>query len=145
MPDNAIIPAIRISASGLDAESRRMEVIANNVANAQTTRGKNGKVFRRQEVVFAAKLAREMERRGAADGLGGVEIKKIVEDGRPPKRVYRPGHPEADSEGFVSLPNINVVEEMVDMMGAARSYEANLAAIKMSRGMADQAIEMMKK
>ncbi len=145
MPDNAIIPAIRISASGLDAESRRMEVIANNVANAQTTRGKDGKVFRRQEVVFAAKLVREMERQGTADGLGGVEIQKIVEDGRPPKRVYRPGHPEADGEGFVSLPNINVVEEMVDMMGAARSYEANLAAIKMSRGMADRAIEMMKK
>ncbi len=145
MPDNAIIPSLRISASGLDAESRRMEVIANNMANAQTTRGPNGKVFRRQEVVFAAKLERELGRFGMPERRGGVEVKEIVEDGRPPKRVYRPGHPEADGEGFVTLPNVSVMEEMVDMMSASRAYEANLAAMKTSRDMASQAIEMMRK
>jgi flagellar basal-body rod protein FlgC len=145
MPDDALVPAIRISSTGLDAELRRMETIANNMANAQTTRGEDGKVFRRHEVVFAARLAREVGTMNAAARLGGVDVKGIVEDGRSPKLVYRPGHPDADKDGFVAMPNINVAEEMVDMMGAARAYEANLAAIKTARGMAGQALEMMRR
>ena len=145
MSENAIVPAIRISATGLDAESRRMEVIADNVANAQTTRGPDGRVFRRKEAVFAAQLDREMQGAGGRDQLGGVSVRGIVEDSRPPTRVYRPGHPDADVDGFLTLPNVNVVEEMVDMMDAARAYEANLSAMKTARGMANQALEMMRR
>jgi flagellar basal-body rod protein FlgC len=145
MSDLTLVPALRISATGLDAESRRMEVIANNVANAQTTSTENGKVFRRKEVVFAAKLAAEIGADSQAQNeLKGVQIKAIVEDQRPLKRVLRPGHPDADAEGYVTLPNINPVEEMVDMMSASRAYEANLAAMKTARTMASAAIDIMK-
>ncbi|HBA84868.1 MAG TPA: flagellar basal body rod protein FlgC [Verrucomicrobia bacterium] len=145
MSDFSLIPALQISASGLNAEGRRMEVIANNVANAQTTRGEDGKVFRRKEVVFAARLASELGAGNQADSeLKGVEIKGIVDDQRPLKRIFRPGHPDADKEGYVALPNINPVEEMVDMMSASRAYEANLAAMKSSRTMASAAIDILK-
>jgi len=142
MSEFSLVPAIGISSTGLSAEARRMEVIANNVANANTSVGPDGKVFRRQEVIFAARLAERMadnEKVGA-----GVELQEIIEDQRPPKRVYRPGHPDADAEGFVEMPNINVMEEMVDMISASRSYEANLSAIKTARNMAAQALEIMK-
>ena len=145
MSDISIVPAMRISASGLDAESCRMEVIANNMANAQTTRGENGKVFRRKEVIFAAKLASEIAAdEKATRNLKGVQVKAIVEDSRPMQRVLRPGHPDADEEGYVTLPNINPVEEMVDMMSASRAYEANLNAMRTARSMATQAIDMLK-
>ena len=145
MSDFSLIPAMGISATGLDAENRRMEVIANNMANAQTTEGEDGKVFRRKEVIFAAKLASAIDEGGKADSdLKGVEIQKIVEDSRPLKYVYRPGHPDADEEGYVALPNINPVEEMVDMMSASRAYEANLSAIRTARTMASDAIDILK-
>ena len=145
MSDLTLVPAIRISATGLDAESRRMEVIANNVANAQTTRGEDGKVFRRKEVVFAARLASEIGADQKAESeFKGVEIQRIVEDQRPLKRIWRPGHPDADEEGYVTLPNINPVEEMVDMMSASRAYEANLSAMKTARTMATAAIDILK-
>ncbi len=145
MSDMTLVPSMRISASGLDAEGRRMEIIANNVANAQTTRDENGKVFRRKEAIFAAKLSAAL----GADGktgkkFNGVEITRVVDDNRPLKRVLRPGHPDADEEGYVALPNINPVEEMVDMMSASRAYEANLAAMKTARSMAGQAIDILK-
>jgi flagellar basal-body rod protein FlgC len=143
MSDFSLVPAIGISATGLSAESRRMEVIANNVANANTTAGPDGKLFRRQEVIFAARLADRMQDADRFEGQG-VELEAIVEDQRPPQRVYRPGHPDADAEGYVEMPDIKVVEEMVDMMSASRSYEANLSAIKTARNMAGQALELMK-
>lgn len=145
MSDLTIIPAIKISASGLDAESRRMEVIANNVANAQTTRDADGNVFRRKEVIFAAKLAAALGSEGQAEKkLQGVQIDGIVPDTRPLQRVLRPGHPDADEEGYVTMPNINPVEEMVDMMSASRAYEANLAALKTAKTMATQALDIMR-
>ena len=143
--DISLIPAIRISASGLDAQNRRMETIANNVANADTTRGADGKVFRRQEAIFSAKLEKAMSEQGLTKKNAGVELKGIVEDSRPPKRVYKPGHPDADADGYVNMPNINAVEEMVDMMGATRAYEANLAAINSAKTMANKALEIGKK
>jgi flagellar basal-body rod protein FlgC len=136
------MPSIGISATALDAETRRMEVIANNVANAQTTRDANGKVFRRKSVVFAAKLEQSMNR-GNRSGQG-VEIKRVAEDMRPLNRVYRPGHPDADPDGFVTMPNVSPVEEMVDMMSASRAYEANLAAMRSAKTMVSQALEILK-
>lgn len=143
MSEISLIPAINISASGLDAENKRMEVIANNVANANTTKGENGQVFRRKQVIFASKLADAMaQEQGRA--FNGVEVKGIVEDQRDPKRVHRPGHPDADEEGYISLPNISQIEEMVDMMSASRAYEANLAAIRMAKEMANDALNISK-
>lgn len=146
MPDDiSLIPAIRISATGLDAQNQRMEIIANNVANANTTKGADGKVFRRQEVIFAAKLKKAMGEQGMTKENAGVEVKGVVEDTRPPKRVYKPGDPQADADGYVNMPNINAVEEMVDMMSTTRAYEANLAAINSAKTMAAKALEIGKK
>lgn len=138
------VPAIQISASGLEAESFRMEVAANNAANANTTHGPDGKVFRRQEVVFAAALGNAIGKRGATAGMNGVRIEKLVEDSRPPQRTFKPGHPDADATGYVAMPNVNTVEEMVNMMSASRAYEANLAAIKSATDMARKALEIGK-
>jgi flagellar basal-body rod protein FlgC len=138
-----LVPAINISSSGMDAEKLRMEVVANNVANAETTRGPDGNVFRRRQVIFASKLAEAMGDVGAAgQELGGVRVVDVVEDGRPPKTVHRPGHPDADEAGYVKLPNVNPIEEMVDMMTASRAYEANVAAIRISKSMVSKALEI---
>ena len=137
----SLIPAIGISASGLDAESRRMEVIANNVANAHSTVGRNGNVFRRKEIIFAEQLKKAG---GGGREINGVQVKGVVEDTSLPKRAHKPGHPDADEDGYVDMPNIDPVAEMVDMMSATRAYEANLAAIKAARSMAKQALAIGK-
>ncbi|OGV68540.1 MAG: flagellar basal body rod protein FlgC [Lentisphaerae bacterium RIFOXYA12_FULL_48_11] len=145
MSDNiSLIPSVKISTSGLDAENRRIEVIANNIANANTVKGADGKVFRRQEVIFAAKLADAMDGQPGGKRPGGVEVKGVVDDNRPLKRIYRPGHPDADKDGYINMPDINPVEEMVSMMSATRAFEANLAAIKAARNMAYKALEIGK-
>ncbi len=143
MTEHSIMPALRVSASALDAQSHRMRVIAANVANAQTTRDANGNVYRRRDVVFASELDRHIgTRRREASGLRGVRVARTVEDNTPLRRIYRPGHPHADTEGFVTMPNVNPMEEMVDLMVANRSYEANVAAMKTSRTMAMKALEI---
>ncbi len=144
MPEVSLMPAIGISATGLDAENRRMEVLANNVANVQTTRDVNGNVYRRQEVVFAERLADAFAASGAKRKFDGVQVKQIVQDRRPFNRDYRPGHPDADEQGYVTLPNVNVLEEMVDMMSASRAFEANLSSIRTAKSMAQQALEIMR-
>jgi flagellar basal-body rod protein FlgC len=144
MPEISLMPSIGISASGLDAETTRMEVIANNVANAQTTRDANGKVYHRQEVVFAARLDQAIHSGGSGKRPSGVQVQKIVDDKRPLVRDYRPGNPDADENGYVTLPNVNTLEEMVDMMSSSRAYEANLAAVKTARSMASQALDILK-
>ncbi|OVE76299.1 flagellar basal body rod protein FlgC [bacterium E08(2017)] len=132
------------SSSGLDAMSRRMEIIANNVANAQTTAGPDGKVYRRKDALFAEKLSKASigNRKGKVGE--GVEFKGVVEDTRPPKRIYRPGHPDADKDGYIMMANVDPMEEMVSMMSCTRAYEANLAAIKASRSMANAALNIGK-
>ncbi len=138
-----LVPAINISSSGMDAEKLRMEVVANNVANAETTRGPDGQVFRRRQVIFASKLAEAMGDVGfAGQELGGVRVSDVVEDMRPPKLVHRPGHPDADEAGYVRLPNVNPIEEMVDMMTASRAYEANVAAMRIAKGMVSKALDI---
>jgi flagellar basal-body rod protein FlgC len=140
----SFMPAMKISASGLDAQSRRMEIIAGNVANAGATTGPDGKAFRRREAVFSAQLQNAMRRGETRRELAGVQIERIALDERPLQRVYRPGHPHADKDGYVTMSNVNTVEEMVDMMSASRAYEANLAAIKTAKTMAQQALGMLK-
>ena len=143
MANDGLLPALSVSASALDAQSHRMRVIAANIANANTSRDVDGKVYRRRDVVFASELDRRIgSRRRDADGLRGVRVARTVEDNTPLKRVYRPGHPDADAEGFLTLPNVNPMEEMVDLMVANRSYEANVAAIKTTRMIAQKAMEI---
>ncbi len=144
MSEISIMPSLRISATGLEAESRRMEVVANNVANAQTTHSNPAMVYKRKEVVFAERLAEAIGTDGLEKKMQGVEVAKIAENPRPPKMVYRPGHPDANADGFVAMPNISIVEEMVDMMNASRTYEANLAAMRTAKGMINQALEIIK-
>jgi len=138
------------SASGMTAERLRMDVVANNLANVNTTRTPGGGPFRRQEVAMAPASASFGETlaglAGEDDGVeaarGGVQVSGIVPDMRPFKRVYQPGHPDADKQGYVNLPNVDTVTEMVDMMGATRAYEANVAAVAAVKGMAMKALEI---
>jgi flagellar basal-body rod protein FlgC len=125
-----------ISASGLSAERRRLDIVANNIANAETTRTAQGGPYRKQQVVFSVG--------GAEGGRRGVRVTDVIEDPRPPHLVYRPGHPDADAKGFVQMPNVNVMEEMVDMVTATRSYEANVAALDSSKTMIKTALEIGK-
>jgi len=134
-----ILQGMTVSASGLSAERVRMDVIAQNIANAQATRGDEGGPYRRREVVFAAALGRAMaSHRGPTPA--GVEVVDVREDPSEFPRVHRPGHPDADPAGYVLMPNVDVALEMVDLIGAARAYEANLAAMRTYREMAERAL-----
>lgn len=137
---------LAISASGLKAERLRMDTIASNVANANTTRTEEGGPYRRKVAVFQEKLQDEMQRIGFAgkNQGAGVEAIGIVEDQSPFKKIYDPGHPDADEDGYVELPNVNLLNEMVDMMAATRAYEANITVINSSKGMYAKALEIGK-
>lgn len=139
--------SLTISASGMTAERLRMDVIANNLANVNTTRTPAGGPFRRQEVVLTPGTSSFGDALSAATGdttssLKGVQVAAIVPDQTPFKRVYEPGHPDADAQGYVSLPNVDTVTEMVDMMGASRAYEANVAAVDAVKSMAEKALQI---
>ncbi|MCS7220776.1 MAG: flagellar basal body rod protein FlgC [Anaerolineae bacterium] len=139
--------ALRISASALTAERLRMDVIANNIANQQTTRAVNGKPYRRRVAVFVPLeahrvLGRAQEVNRPLPDQMGVRVAAIVEDPRPGMRVYNPNHPDADAEGYVTYPNVDIVTEMVDMMSAARAYEANLIAAQTAKQMALRALDI---
>jgi flagellar basal-body rod protein FlgC len=139
--------SIEISASGLSAERLAMDVIANNIANANTTHAPGGGAFKRQLVVFG-------EKQNAADGAsgddstatsgGGVQALGIVQDASPDRLVFDPSNPDADPRGYVHYPNVSVVKEMVDMMAASRAYEANVSAIQESRNMTNAALNLLR-
>ena len=137
-----------ISGSALTAERLRLDVIANNIANANTTRTAQGGPYRRQTVVFAPRgeqvqwMFPGMEPQGGEFRGRGVRVVGIAQDASPFKRMYNPGHPDADASGYVLLPNVNTVTEMVDLMAATRAYEANVAAIGAARQMAQRALEI---
>ncbi len=133
-----------VSASGMEAQRIRMNIIASNLANVDTTRTPQGGPYRRRDVVFTTdgdNFSRLLAR-GMDGSLSGVRVVGVVEDKRPLKLVYDPGHPDADESGYVSYPNVNVVEEMVNMLSAVRSYEANVTAFKASRDMILRALEI---
>ncbi len=140
-----LLGATNISASGLSAERYRMEVLANNIANAYSTRGPNGEPFRRQDVEFAAVLDQHGQPGGkGTSGLGGVRVVGLVDDQSEFNRIYNPGHPDADSEGYVMLPNIQLPVEMVNLVTASRAYEANLRVLQSFRQMAEQAFSLVR-
>ena len=136
-PSSSFFAGINISASGLSAERLRMEVIANNVANASTTKGPTGGPFRRRETVFAATT-------GVGLDLNGVQVVGVQPDRSELPRVFKPGHPHADAEGYVTMPNIVVSNEMVDLIVASRAYEANLNAIRTFQEMANTTLELLR-
>lgn len=143
----AFLNSINVSASGLTAEKLRMDVISRNIANVNTTRTADGTPYRRQVVVF-----REAEKQmpfseylsDASRKLigSGVKVVGIKEDKTPFKSVYDPGHPDADEQGYVKMPNVDVMTEMVNMISASRAYEANITAINSTKSMAMKALEI---
>lgn len=140
--------ALDISASGLSAQRIRMNTISSNLANAQSTQTPEGGPYRRKDVVFSANPPQntfnEILQGKLAGKINQVNVVEIVEDPRPFKMVYDPNHPNADKSGYVAYPNVNVMEEMVNMLSASRSYEANVSAIKAAQEMALKALEIGK-
>ena len=148
MHGNPLFAAADISASGLAAERLRLEVVANNIANAFSTRSANGGPYRRQDVVFSSilnqRLAVGNRKLKPAGTLGGVEVAGVVEDMSDLHRVYNPSHPDADKSGYVSMPNIDLPVEMVNMITASRAYEANLRAMQFFRQMTEQSYSLLR-
>jgi flagellar basal-body rod protein FlgC len=143
--------SIEVSATGLSAERLAMDTIANNIANVNTTRTAEGGPFKRQLVVFAQKNEPTSAAAGAAGDANdparsraGVDVVGIVKDQSPDRLVYDPSHPDADPQGYVHMPNIEIVKEMVDMMAASRAYEANVTAIQEARSMGTATLGLLK-
>lgn len=143
-----IYDALRTSSSGLSAQRMRMNLISANLANVNTTRTPEGGPYRRKEVIFEArpKATSFREVLQSRQGRQPAEVCaiKVFDDPRPPVLKFDPGHPDADEQGYVRLPNVNMMEEMVNMISATRSYEANVAAVKASKDMALKALEIGK-
>lgn len=139
--------SVEISASGLSAERLAMDVIANNIANANTTHTPQGGAFKRQLVIYAEKSGDPLT--GPADGDqgasgGGVQTLGIVQDNSPDRLVFDPSNPDADARGYVHYPNVSIVTEMVDMMAASRAYQANVTAIQEARNMGNAALNLLR-
>ncbi len=144
MSISRILAATDISASGLRAERMRMEVVANNIANIHATRTPGGGPYRRQEIVFTSALNDAQSQNGDTLGLKGVEVTGIVEDQSEFPTIFDPSHPDADKRGFVSLPNVKLPHEMIDLMVASRTYEANLKSLQTFRQMAEQTLSVLR-
>ena len=151
----SLFASLRTSASGLTAQRLRMDLISNNIANAETTRTAEGGAYRRQQVLFMPKVLGRLPffeqlrgtsplRGGQVPGLEleGVQTLAIVEDQSPTRLVYDPTHPDANPDGFVEMPNVNIVTEMTDMLSATRSYEANVTVFNAAKQMAQRAIDL---
>ena len=136
--------AMSASASALTAERSRIEVAVSNMANAESTRGANGQPYRRRDVVLTSNPIDTFDDAMGRAGAVGVKVADIVEDRAPFARRYDPAHPDADTEGFVSMPNVDVPEQMVDMLSATRAYQANLTAIGLIKDLISRAMELGK-
>ena len=145
-----LFDAIDVSGSGLSAERLRMDVTAENLANAQSTRGADGQPYRRKEVVLQQADAAGFEgvlraaSAGSSSGARGVEVAAIAEDASPNRMVYDPGHPDANADGYVEMPNVDPVTEMVDLISASRAYEANVTAMQTAKAMFSKTLELLR-
>lgn len=135
----SLFSVLNVSASGMTAQRTRAEVIVQNLANADTTRTPEGGPYRRKDVVFEAMLSSEMR-----SGAGGVAVAEIRTDDREPVRRYIPGHPDADPNGYVAMPRVNPAEDMVDLLGASRGYQANVAAVSAVKDMIQRSIDLLR-
>ncbi|MFT3829339.1 MAG: flagellar basal body rod protein FlgC [Opitutaceae bacterium] len=136
------IPGIEAASGGLQSQRARLDVIAQNIANAQTTRGPNGQPYARQVVSFESELIKHIGDNAASPALRGVRVSTVAADTRPGPVVHNPSHPDADAQGFVRMPNVNMAMEMVDLISATRAYEANLAVVKAGRDMATKTLDI---
>ncbi len=141
--------SINVSASGLTAERLRMDIISKNIANAETTRTSAGTPYRRQMPIFREQQGTSFsdvlsEAKGQYVTGSGVEVSAIKEDTSDFKRIYNPGHPDADGEGYVLMPNVDVVTEMINLISASRGYEANVTAMNATKSMVMKALEIGK-
>lgn len=138
--------SMRVSASGLDAQMKRMNTISSNIANAETAQTDKGGPYRRKDPLLASETDREsfseILQNELDENVQGVRVMDIVEDSRPPRMVYNPNHPAANAEGYVAMPNVNPVEEMANMISAQRSYESNVTAMNAAKQMAQKALEI---
>ena len=135
MSSNTISTPVDIAVSGLRAQSLRMNVIAGNIANSGTSRTESGQPYRRKQVMLSAK----------ADEAGGVTVDQVAEDTKTDfKRLYQPGNPDADKDGFVSMPNVDLPVEMVDLISPSRAYQANAATLKRYQEMVDVSMELLR-
>ena len=145
----SLLDTMEISSSGLSAQRTRMKTISSNIANVNTTRTPGGGPYRRKEAIFAAmpshkSFQEELISQEKDDGTRHVKVVGIVEDSRPPKIKYDPAHPDANEEGYVELPNIDVVEEVTNLMISRRSFEANIASINATKNMILKTLEIGK-
>ncbi len=145
----SLFGSIDISGSGLSAERLRMDVTAENLANAQSTQGADGQPYRRKEVVLRQAGGGFETALNTAMGPGasparGVEVVAIAEDQAPNRMVYDPGHPDANAEGYVSMPNVDPVTEMVDLIAASRAYEANVTAMQTAKSMFTKTLDLLR-
>lgn len=138
--------SINISATGMTAERTRMDVISENISNVNTTRTSNGTPYRRKMVTFEEKKPKFSsvlnDALKSSGESSGVKISNIVKNDAEYKRIYEPGHPDANEEGYVEMPNVDVAKEMVDMISATRGYEANITALNSSKSMFTKALEI---
>jgi flagellar basal-body rod protein FlgC len=134
--------AVTAASTALAVERTRIEVAVSNMANADSTRSAEGGPYRRRDVLLQAEPVNSFDAALGQAGATGVKVAGIVADQSPFRRRYEPSHPDADPQGFVSLPNVDASEEMVDMLGAARAYQANLAAITLIKDMVAKALEL---
>jgi flagellar basal-body rod protein FlgC len=142
----SLFGSLSVSASGLDAQRARAEVLAENLANSETTRTPEGGPYRRKDVVFESSTVESPfagEFQSALEGQG-VKVAGISVDQRPPEKRYLPGHPDADADGYVAYPRINPAEDMVDLMNASRGYQANVAAISAVKDMIQRSLDLLK-
>lgn len=145
-----LFQTLSISASGMGAQRHRAQLLAENLANAETTRTPEGGPYRRRDVVFQSDAATSpfsaaFQNEMGRDGEGvGVKVSEVIEDEREPDRRYAPGHPDADQFGYVAYPRINPAEDMVDMMGASRNYGANVSAMMALKDMIGRSIDLLR-
>lgn len=136
--------AMRISTSGLSAERLRMDTISSNITNSKTTRTENGGPYKRKIALFQENLDDEMKKISNPLEFNGKGIKAvgIIEDNSPFKKVYNPAHPDAGDDGYVEMPNVDYINEFIDLMASARAFEANVTAINIEKGMYMKALEI---
>jgi flagellar basal-body rod protein FlgC len=138
-----ILSGIQNTSAALDAEQTRLDVISQNIANVNTTHGVDGKPYQRQVVVFETSLQQAMNSDGSVQ-MPAIQGTRIEKDSSPPIHIYDPGNPDADANGLVAMPNIDIHEEMADLISASRTFEANLAVVKNARSMAMETLAIGK-
>jgi flagellar basal-body rod protein FlgC len=144
-----MLEILKTAGSALTAQRLRMDVIASNLANAEATSTPDGGPYKRERVVFAPMMRDSLSKLNASSGAiatgaasGGVEVKVILQDDEEPRMVYDPTHPDANDDGFVAFPNVDLVTEMTDMLSASRSYEANITVLNVAKNMAQRAMDL---